>query len=129
MVHEGESFHNFVEGRAGRVRGRSYKEKARGIIAKARSPVDGFPTGCTSLAEDVPLMPDAFHSGSRLMKVPEVVMTPQPPGEVLTLGHVVRHAPRDINRENDALVEFPGGKLLNQLNNVRDRGRNLMNTC
>lgn len=136
MLHEGKSFfrnHVQVQGGAGRRErgrcGRSYEEQARGIITKALSPIDGFPTGCTSLAEDVSLMPDAFHSRSRLVKVSKIVMTSEPPGEVLALGQVVRHAPGDINREDDALIGFPGGQLLNQLDNVRDRGRNLVNTC
>jgi len=58
-------------------------------------------------------MPDAFHSGSRLDEVPEVVLTSEPPGEVLALSHVVRHASRDINREDDGLVQLSIGQLLN----------------
>lgn len=73
-------------------------------------------------------MPDVFHGGSRLEKVPEVIVTSEPPGKVLTLGQVVRHAPSDVDREDDALIDFPGGHLLNQLNDVRDRGRNLVDT-
>lgn len=40
-------------------------------------------------------------------------MTSEPPGEVLTLNQVVRHAPRDIYREGDGLIHLPGGQLLN----------------
>jgi len=73
-------------------------------------------------------MPDVFHSGSRLEKVPEVIVTPEPPTEVLALNKVVCHAPRDINREDDALIDLSSGLLLNQLDDVPDRGRNLVNT-
>ena len=75
MMHRGE-----------RVWGRSHEEQARGTITKALSPVDCFPTGSASLAEDVPLVPDVFHSGSRLEEVPKVTVTPEPPAEVLTLN-------------------------------------------
>lgn len=74
-------------------------------------------------------MPDAFHSGPRLRKVSKVAVTSKSPREVLTLGKVVRHAPCDINREDDCLIDLSGGHLLDQLNDVRDRGRNLADTC
>lgn len=66
-------------------------------------------------------MPDAFHSGSRLGKVSKVVVTSESPREVLTLGQVVCHAPRDIYGEDDCLIDLSGGHLLSQLNDVRDR--------
>lgn len=72
-------------------------------------------------------MPDAFHSRSRLVEVPEVVVASEPPGEVLTLGQVICHAPGDVNRENEGLIDFAGGQLLNQLDDVCDRGRDLVN--
>ena len=74
-------------------------------------------------------MPDAFHSGPRLRKVSKVAVTSKSPREVLTLGQVIRHAPCDINREDDGLIDLSGGHLLDQLNDVRDRGRNLADTC
>ena len=108
----------------------SYKEQTRGGgFTKTLSPVDGFPAGCACLTEDVSFVPDAFHSGSRLEKVPKVVLTSESPREVLTLGQVICHAPRDINGEDDCLVNLSGRQLLNQLNHVRDRGRNLVDTC
>ena len=58
-------------------------------------------------------MPDAFHSGSRLEKVSEVILTSEPPGEVLTLNQIVRHAPRDIYGEDDGLIHLSGRQLLN----------------
>lgn len=58
-------------------------------------------------------MPDAFHSGSCLEEVPEVVLTSEPPREVLSLDQVVGHAPRDINREDDGLIDVSSGQLLN----------------
>ena len=73
-------------------------------------------------------MPDAFHSGSRLDEVSKVTGTSESPGEVLTLGQVVCHAPCDINGEGDCLINLSGGHLLNQLNDVRNGSRNLMDT-
>ena len=74
-------------------------------------------------------MPDIFHSGSRLDKVSKVAGTSKSSREVLTLGQVVRHTPCDINGEDDCLIGLSGGHLLNQLNNVRNRSRNLVDTC
>ena len=65
-------------------------------------------------------MPDVFHRGSRLEEVPEVVVTPESPREVLTLDEDVRHAPRDINWEHECLVDFSRRQLLNQPDDVRD---------
>jgi len=73
-------------------------------------------------------VPDAFHSGSRLEKIPEVVVASEPSGEELTLDQAVRHAPRDIDRKGDGLIHVSGGQLLNEVNDVRDRGRNLVDT-
>jgi hypothetical protein len=55
---------------------RSDEEQACGTFTKTLPPVDGFPTWCARLAEDVSFTPDTFHSGSRLDKVPEVAVTP-----------------------------------------------------
>lgn len=74
-------------------------------------------------------MPDTFHGGSRLGKVSKVAVTSESPREVLTLGQVVRHAPCDINGEDNCLIDLSGGHLLNQLNDVRNRSRNLVDTC
>lgn len=58
-------------------------------------------------------MPDAFHSGSRLEKVPKVVLTSESPGEVLALDQVVCHTSRDVNREDDSLIHLSSRELLN----------------
>jgi len=110
------SINDLLGMRGGRVGGtcrRSYEEQTRGTFTEALSPIDGFPAERTRLAEDVSFTPDAFHSGSRLEKVPEAVLTSQSTREVLTLNQVVRHAPRDINREDDGLINLCGGHLLN----------------
>lgn len=93
--------------------GRSYEKQGRRALTKTLSPVDGFPTGRTRLAQNVSLMPDAFHSGSRLEEVSEVVVTSKSPREVLALDEVVRHAPCDINRKDDGLIHLSAGELLN----------------
>jgi hypothetical protein len=73
-------------------------------------------------------MPDAVHSGSRLAKVPKVVVTSEAPREILTLTQVVCHAPRDIDWKDEGLIDLPAVQLLDQLNDVRDRSRNLVDT-
>lgn len=74
-------------------------------------------------------MPDALHSRSCLEKVRDVVLTLESSREILVLNQVVRHAPCDINGEDDRPIELPSGQLLNQLNDVRDQGRNVVNAC
>lgn len=90
------------------IRRRSYEEQTRGTVTKTLSPVDGFPTGRARLAEYVSFVPDTFHSGSRLDKVPEIALAPEPPREVLTLGRTVSHAPCDVNWEDDGLIHLSG---------------------
>jgi hypothetical protein len=108
---------------------RSYEEQSRGTLSKALSPVYRLPSGCTCLTEEVSFTPNTFHSGPRLDEVSKGAVTSESAGEVLTLSQVIRHAPCDINGEYDCLVDLSGGHVLNQPNDVRDRSRNLVDTC
>jgi hypothetical protein len=64
-----------------------------------------FPIRVHRLAE-VSFMADTFHSGSRLDKASETAMTSK--------GY---------------LIDLSGGHLLNQLNEINDQSRNLVDTC